>query len=65
MRPFKSRPPLRSGLDTVGPFHPYLAFAGVILIDLIGLLIILAVLTWIGDRIEDLIWPGGTEWVPF
>jgi len=65
MRPFKSRPPLKSGLDTVGPFHPYFAFATVILIDLIGLLLILAALTWIGDRIEDLIWPGGTEWVPF
>lgn len=65
MRSFKSRPPLKSGLDTVGPFHPYLAFAAVILIDLIGLLIIIAALTWIGDRIEDLIWPGGAEWVQF
>lgn len=65
MKPFRSRRPLRSGLDTVGPFHPYLAYAGVILIDLIGLFIILAALTWVGDRLEDLLWPGGHEWVEF
>ena len=65
MKPFKYRRPPKSGLDTVGPFHPYLAYAAVILLDLIGLLIVLAALTWIGDRLEDLIWPGGTEWVDF
>ena len=65
MKPFKYRRPLRSGLDTVGPFHPYLAYAAVILVNLAGLLIILAVLAWIGDRLEDLIWPGGPEWVEF
>ncbi|HST36762.1 MAG TPA: hypothetical protein VLK25_09060 [Allosphingosinicella sp.] len=65
MRPFKSRPPLKGGLDTVGPFHPYLAYAGVILANLAGLLIIVAALTWIGDRLEDLLWPGGPEWVEF
>ena len=65
MRPFRTRPPLKSGLDTVGPFHPYLAYAGVILVNLAGLLIILAALTWLGDRLEDLLWPGGHEWVEF
>ena len=29
MKPFKARPTLRNGLDTVGPFHPYLVYAGV------------------------------------
>jgi len=59
----KPRPPLRSGLDTVGPFHPYLVYAAVLLLDLVGLLVILAILVWIGDTAEDLIWPGGQEWV--
>jgi len=65
VRKFKSRPPLKSGLDTVGPFHPYLAYAAVILLDLVGALAILAALVWIGDTAEDLLWPGGPEWVEF
>jgi len=65
MRRRSTRPPLKSGFDTVGPFHPYLAFAGVILIDLLAVFLILTAIAWIGDRIEDLIWPGGTEWVDF
>ena len=58
-----TRPPLRSGLDRIGPFHPYLAYAAVLALDLVGLLLILAALVWIGDTAEDLLWPGGTEWV--
>jgi hypothetical protein len=65
MRPPKSRPPLKSGLDTVGPFHPYLVYAAVLLLDLAGLVLILFTLIWIGDTAEDLFWPGGTEWVDF
>jgi len=65
MKPLKSRRPLRSGLDTVGPFHPYLVYAAVLLVDLIGVFLILAVLVWIGDTAEDLFWPGGAEWVDF
>jgi hypothetical protein len=65
MKPFKYRRTLKSGLDPVGPFHPYLVYAAVILLDLLGLLLILAALVWIGDTAEDLFWPGGTEWVEF
>ena len=54
MKPFKSRPPLRSGLDTVGPFHPYLAFAGVILLDLLGLAVIVLLLVGAVDWLENL-----------
>ena len=54
MKPSKSRPPLKSGLDRVGPFHPYLVYAAVLLLDLLGLVLILAILVWIGDFAEDL-----------
>lgn len=59
------RPPFRDGLDAIGPFHPYLAFAAVLLLDLAAVLLLLAALTLVGDRIEDLLLPGGTEWVDF
>jgi hypothetical protein len=59
------RPPPKSGLDRVGPFHPYLVYAAVLALDAIGLILILAALLWIGDRAEDLFWPGGAEWVDF
>ena len=49
MRPFKSRRPLKSGLDPVGPFHPYLVYAAVILLDLLGLLLIVAILVGLTD----------------
>ncbi len=65
MKRFRARTPNKSGLDPVGPFHPYLVYAAVLLIDLLGVLLILAVLVWIGDTAEDLFWPGGTEWVDF
>jgi hypothetical protein len=55
--------PRRSGLDPVGPFHPYLVYAAILLLDLAGAALILLALVWIGDTAEDLIWPGGTEWV--
>ena len=53
MRPFKYRRPLKSGLDTVGPFHPYLAYAGVILLDLAGLVLIVAILVALTDFVEN------------
>jgi len=61
----RRRPPCRDGMDRVGPFHPYFAFAAVLIVDLIGLVLLLAALVWVGDRIEDLFWPGGREWVDF
>jgi hypothetical protein len=60
-----SRLPLRSGLDPIGPFHPYLVFAAVILLDLAAALAILSAIAWIGDKTEDVVTPGGTEWLPF
>lgn len=65
MRRKPIRPPMRSGLDRVGPFHPYIAFAAVLLLDLVGLVLGIAILIWLGDLVEDLIWPGGSEWIDF
>ena len=65
MRRRPNRPPLKSGLDPIGPFHPYLVYAGIILLDLIGAVLIVAGLVWISDEVEDLLWPGGSEWVDF
>jgi hypothetical protein len=59
------RAPRKDDLDRVGPVHPYLVYAAILALDLIGLLLILAALVWAGDRIEDAIWPGGREWVNF
>jgi hypothetical protein len=60
-----TRPPLKGGLDPVGPFHPYLVYAAVLLLNLAVLLLGILILLWIGDVIEDLIWPGGREWIDF
>lgn len=57
------RPPLPDGFDPVGPFHPYVAIAVVALLDLLIILLFIAALTFVGDKVEDLIWPGGREWV--
>lgn len=59
------RRPLRGGLDRIGPFHPYLAFAAVILLDLVAALAILTAIAWACDKTEDVISPGGTDWLPF
>lgn len=56
-----ARDPLPDGYDRVGPFHPYVAWAAVVLVDLIGLMLILAAIAMIGDSIEDAIWPGGFD----
>jgi hypothetical protein len=65
MRKPTSAAPLDSGFDRVGPFHPYLVYAAILLLDVAALLLILAALVWIGDTAEDILWPGGTEWVDF
>ncbi len=57
------RNPLPDGFDPVGPVHPYIAIAAVVLLDLLIILLILAAFTFVGDKIEDVIWPGGREWV--
>jgi len=65
MRRKPIRPPLKSGLDRVGRFHPFLAYAAVMLVNLAAALLILAALVWVSDLVEDLFWPGGPEWIDF
>lgn len=55
------RPPLPDGYDRIGPFHPHVVWAGVLLLDLALLLLILGAIAAIGDSIEDAIWPGGFD----
>ncbi|HET9429132.1 MAG TPA: hypothetical protein VFO69_12310 [Allosphingosinicella sp.] len=55
----------RDGLDPVGPFHPYLVYAFILLLDLIGAALIVMAVVWASDQAEDLLWPGGEEWVDF
>ena len=38
------RPALKGGLDPIGPFHPYLVYAAVLLLDLALVLIGIALL---------------------
>lgn len=59
----EDRPPLPDGFDPIGLFHPYVVIAAILVLDLLALLLILGALTFIGDKIEDVIWPGGREWV--
>ena len=54
MKPFKARTPNRAGLDPVGPFHPYLAYAAVLLLDLAGIVVIVLLLVGAVDWIENL-----------
>jgi hypothetical protein len=39
-----TKPPLKGGLDPVGPFHPYLVYAAVLLFDLAAVVVIVALL---------------------
>ncbi len=59
------RRPLKSGLDRIGPFHPYLVFAAVALLDIAAAAAIVTAFLWACDKIEDFIAPGGTDWLPF
>ena len=51
------------GFDRIGPLHPAFVWAAVVVVDIAILLFLMSALTVIGDRVEDLLWPGGTEWV--
>ncbi|WP_033919649.1 hypothetical protein [Sphingomonas sp. 37zxx] len=53
----------RQRMDMVGPVHPYVAFAAVILFDVLLLAAITLALVVTGDKVEDVIAPGGPEWV--
>lgn len=57
----REHPPFADGYDRVGPFHPYVAWAGVLLLDLALLIVLLGGLAALGDSIEDAIWPGGFD----
>ena len=57
------REPLSDGFDRIGPFHPYVVMASVLVLDLLLILLVLSALTFAGDKIEDVIWPGGRDWV--
>ena len=58
-----ARPPLGDGFDRIGPVHPYVAFAGVLLLNLMIVLAVLGALSAAGDSIEDAIWPGGFDMI--
>lgn len=49
-----TRPPLKGGLDPIGPFHPYLVYAAVLLVDLAGLVVIVALLAGVVHLIAKL-----------
>lgn len=55
----------KDGFDRIGPFHPAFVWGAVIVLDLIIVLALLLAVTKIGDKVEDLVFPGGTEWVTF
>ena len=55
----------RSTIGRVGPLPVELVWALILLLDVAIILGALTALTWIGDHVEDVLWPGGTEWVPF
>lgn len=57
------RPPLSDGFDAIGPVHPYVVAGAMLMLDILIVLLVLAAFTFVGDKIEDVIWPGGREWV--
>lgn len=57
----KQRAPLPDGFDRVGPFHPYLVWIGVAILDIFIIAAAFALLAMLGDAVEDAIWPGGFD----
>ena len=55
----------RDGFDRIGPFHPALVWVAVLLLDLLVVLAALSLLTVTIDGIEDILFPGGPEWIDF
>lgn len=53
------------GYDRIGPFHPYLVWAAVMLVNLAGVVLILTMVLASADWIEDLFWPRDEEFLPF
>ncbi|MBD8679157.1 hypothetical protein [Sphingomonas sp. CFBP 13720] len=55
----------RDGFDRIGPFHPAFLWGAVVVFDLLVVLAILLAVTKLGDKVEDVVAPGGEEWVTF
>ncbi|MEP9401757.1 hypothetical protein [Sphingomonas sp. VNH70] len=55
----------KDGFDAIGPFHPAFVWGAVIVFDLIVILALLLAVAKIGDKVEDVVAPGGTEWITF
>jgi len=55
----------KDGFDRIGPFHPAFVWGAVIVFDLMIVLAVLLAVTKIGDKVEDVVFPGGPEWVTF
>ena len=53
------------GYDKVGPVHPFVAWAGVMLVNLLGVTLGLTLILASADWIEDLFWPADQEVLPF
>ncbi len=53
------------GYDRIGPFHPYVVWAAVMLLNLVGVALILTMVLASADWIEDLFWPRDEEFLPF
>lgn len=52
-------------IDRIGPFPLWIVYAAILILDLLLVLALVTAVTWARDRIEDAIWPGGSEWVHF
>ena len=48
------RAPRKGDLDRIGPFHPYLVYGAIVLLDLAGLAVIVLLLIGAIDWIENL-----------
>jgi len=53
------------GYDRIGPFHPKLVWGAILLAEVAVVVGLVTGFIWIGDKLEDQIAPGGTEWIDF
>ncbi|NJC34301.1 hypothetical protein GGR88_001775 [Sphingomonas jejuensis] len=52
-------------MDPIAGLPPRLVYAAILLLDLAVIALLLTGVLWLVDRVEDRIFPGGTEWLPF
>ncbi len=55
----------KDGFDRIGPFHPAFVWGAVVVLDLIVVIALLLAIAKIGDKVEDVVAPGGPEWITF